>query len=143
MIRLGLKPISIIEKPVNPNSNYAISGLYFFDSDVCKKAKKLKPSKRGELEITCLLNSYLIENNLKVINMGRGYTWLDTGTHESLLDAGNFVRTIQKRQGLHIGSPDEIAYLKKWINKSQLLERAKLFNKTDYGEYLYQIISNF
>ena len=137
------KPISIEEKPANPISNYAVSGLYFFDSDVCQRAKKLKPSKRGELEITSLLNSYLIENNLKVINMGRGFTWLDTGTHESLLDAGNFVRAIQKRQGLHIGSPDEIAYQKNWINKSQLLERANLFNKTEYGEYLYQLASGY
>ena len=137
------KPISIEEKPRNPNSNCAVSGLYFFDSDVCKKSKMLKPSKRGELEITDLINSYLIENNLKLINMGRGCTWLDTGTHESLLDAGIFVRTIQKRQGLHIGSPDEIAYLKNWINKSQLLDRAKLFSKTDYGAYLYQLVSGY
>ena len=103
----------------------------------------MKPSERGELEITGLLNNYLEENKLKVINMGRGYTWLDTGTHESLLDAGNFVRTIQKRQGLHVGSPDEISFLKGWINSTQLLNRSKIFQKTDYGKYLEQIALDF
>tara|TARA_B100000242_G_C43049252_1_gene490063 strand:- start:332 stop:1219 length:888 start_codon:yes stop_codon:yes gene_type:complete len=135
--------LEIQEKPAKPPSNYAVSGLYFFDNDVCEKAKNLKPSKRGELEITCLLNSYLRDHNLNVINMGRGYTWLDTGTHESLLDAGNFVRTIQKRQGLHIGSPDEISYQKGWIDKEQLIKRANLFDKTSYGKYLEQISLDF
>ena len=137
------KPIGIQEKPKNPLSKIAISGLYFFDKEVCKKAKDLKPSERGELEITGLLNYYLVENKLKVINMGRGYTWLDTGTHESLLDAGNFVRTIQKRQGLHIGSPDEISFIKGWINAKQLLDRSKIFKTTDYGKYLEQIALDF
>ena len=137
------QPIGIEEKPKNPLSNIAISGLYFFDQEVCEKAKDLKPSERGELEITGLLNNYLEENKLKVINMGRGYTWLDTGTHESLLDAGNFVRTIQKRQGLHVGSPDEISFLKGWINSTQLLNRSKIFQKTDYGKYLEQIALDF
>ncbi len=137
------QPIGIEEKPKNPLSNIAISGLYFFDQEVCEKAKDLKPSERGELEITGLLNNYLEENKLKVINMGRGYTWLDTGTHESLLDAGNFVRTIQKRQGLHVGSPDEISFLKGWINSTQLLNRSKIFQKTEYGKYLEQIALDF
>lgn len=137
------KPIKIEEKPKKPSSNIAISGLYFFDEEVCEKAKELEPSERGELEITGLLNYYLIEDKINVINMGRGYTWLDTGTHESLLDAGNFVRTIQKRQGLHIGSPDEISFLKGWINSTQLLNRSKIFDKTDYGKYLEQIALDF
>ena len=128
--------VGIEEKPKNPLSNYAVSGLYFFDKDVCKNAKNLKPSKRGELEITSLINYYLSQGKLNVFNMGRGYTWFDTGTHESLLDAGNFVRTIQKRQGLFIGSPDEIAFVKGWINEDQLLKRARLFHKTNYGKYL-------
>lgn len=127
---------SIVEKPENPASNYAVTGLYFLDASAPEKARQVQPSDRGELEITTLLEMYLTDGNLEVERMGRGFAWLDTGTHESLLDAGNFVRTLEKRQGLQVGSPDEIAYSLGWIDKDQLLERAKIFKKNDYGDYL-------
>ena len=127
---------SIIEKPEVPPSNYAVTGLYFLDGSAPERAKAVKPSPRGELEITTLLEMYLHEGVLSVEKMGRGYAWLDTGTHASLLDAGNFVRTLQERQGLQTGSPDEIAYSLGWIDAAQLTERAQVFGKNDYGRYL-------
>ena len=131
--------ISIIEKPEKPASNYAVTGLYFLDGSAPERAKQVKPSARGELEITTLLEMYLNDGQLSVEKMGRGFAWLDTGTHESLLDAGNFVRTLQNRQGLQVGSPDEVAFEQGWINAAQLADRAKTFKKNDYGEYLFAI----
>ena len=130
---------SIIEKPETPPSNYAVTGLYFVDGSAPERAKRVKPSSRGELEITSLLETYLADGTLRVKKMGRGYAWLDTGTHASLLDASNFVRTLTERQGLQVGSPDEVAYQQKWINKEQLLERALLFEKNRYGQYLEKV----
>ncbi len=127
---------AIVEKPEMPASDYAVTGLYFLDGTAPDKARAVKPSARGELEIVTLLEIYLAEGTLAVEKMGRGYAWLDTGTHASLLDAGNFVRTLQQRQGLQVGSPDEIAYAAGWIDKAGLAVRAKLFGKTDYGRYL-------
>ena len=126
----------IIEKPEVPPSNYAVTGLYFVDDTAPERARAVQPSARGELEITTLLESYLHEGNLNVERMGRGYAWLDTGTHDSLLDASNFVRTLQKRQGLQVGSPDEIAFSKGWITADELHKRASGFSKNDYGRYL-------
>jgi glucose-1-phosphate thymidylyltransferase len=126
----------IIEKPKVPPSNYALTGLYFVDETAPERARLVTPSERGELEITTLLESYLLDGNLFVEKMGRGYAWLDTGTHASLLEASNFVQTLTKRQGLQIGSPDEVAYLKKWISKEEFTVRAKKFVKSDYGNYL-------
>ena len=130
---------SIIEKPKEPASNYAVTGLYFVDAIAPERAKKVQPSARGELEITSLLESYLKEGNLTVEKMGRGFAWLDTGTHGSLLDAGNFVRTLTERQGLQVGSPDEVAYKLGWINSDQLLDNADKFGKNKYGEYLKRL----
>ncbi len=130
---------SIIEKPDNPASNYAVTGLYFLDETAPDRAKKVRPSERGELEITSLLEMYLKEGALKVHRMGRGYAWLDTGTHASLLDAGNFARTLENRQGLQTGCLEEIAYEQGWIDKAQLLDRARLFAKNSYGEYLARL----
>lgn len=127
---------SIIEKPKLPPSNYAVTGLYFVDGSAPERAKKVKPSARGELEITSLLGAYLKDGKLRVEKLGRGYAWLDTGTHNSLLDASNFVRTLTERQGLQVGSPDEIAYKLKWISKDQLKARSRLFGKNRYGQYL-------
>ena len=127
---------SITEKPEVPLSNYAVTGLYFVDGTAPQRARSVKPSARGELEITSLLETYLQDNNLCVEKMGRGYAWLDTGTHASLLDAGNFVRTLTERQGLQIGSPDEVAYQSKWITKEQITARAERFGKNAYGNYL-------
>ena len=132
---------SIIEKPQIPPSNYAVTGLYFVDESAPQRAQRITPSARGELEITSLLDSYLSEGALRIEKMGRGYAWLDTGTHASLLDASNFVRTLTERQGLQIGSPDEIAYQLKWITKNELTKRAALFGKTSYGKYLSQLTS--
>ena len=127
---------AIIEKPEVPPSNYAVTGLYCLDGTAPAKARRITPSARGELEITSLLELYLAEGRLSVETMGRGYAWLDTGTHESLLDAGNFVRTLEQRQGLQIGSPDEIAHAQGWIDRAALAARAKLFGKNAYGAYL-------
>ncbi len=127
---------AITEKPKFPSSNYAITGLYFVDGTAPERAKSVRPSVRGELEITSFLETYRHDNLLHVEKMGRGYAWLDTGTHASLLDASNFVRTLTERQGLQIGSPDEISYQLKWITKQQLLERARIFKKNKYGQYL-------
>jgi glucose-1-phosphate thymidylyltransferase len=132
---------SIIEKPEIPASNYAVTGLYFLDGTAPEKAKQVVPSERGELEITTLLEMYLAEGSLQVKKMGRGYAWLDTGTHGSLLDAGNFVRTLEKRQGLQVGSPDEIAYEQNWIGRADLKQRAEIFHKNDYGRNLSRLLS--
>ena len=131
---------SIIEKPKEPASSYAVTGLYFVDGTAPKRAKQVKPSARGELEITSLLESYLNEDNLTVEKMGRGFAWLDTGTHGSLLDAGNFVRTITERQGLQVGSPDEVAYKLKWIDKTQLKVLIESIEKSTYGKHLAHLL---
>jgi glucose-1-phosphate thymidylyltransferase len=136
------KVAQIIEKPEVPPSNYAITGLYFLDGSAPDRALKVKTSARGELEITTLLESYLEEGLLSVKCMGRGYAWLDTGTHASLLDAGNFIRTLERRQGLQIGSPDEIAYSQGWIDAEALMARAALFDKNEYGKYLELLVQN-
>ncbi|HKI90432.1 MAG TPA: glucose-1-phosphate thymidylyltransferase RfbA [Draconibacterium sp.] len=133
------KAISIEEKPEQPKSNYAVTGLYFYSNDVVQKAKNLKPSKRGELEITDLNRLYLEEGRLNVKLLGRGFAWLDTGTHDSLLQASNFIATIEQRQGLKISCIEEIAYKKGFINKEQLLELARPLSKNQYGEYLLQL----
>lgn len=127
---------SIIEKPANPPSQFAVTGLYFLDNTASDRAAAVRPSDRGELEITTLLETYLHDGLLSVERMGRGYAWLDTGTHGSLLDAGNFVRTLERRQGLQTGCPDEIAFDQGWIDAEQLARRAQLFAKNDYGRYL-------
>jgi len=126
---------SLIEKPKNPISNYAVTGLYFLDSRAPARAKTIRPSARGEIEITALLEIYLAEGSLTVEKLGRGYAWLDTGTHGSLLDAGNFVRTLQERQGLLVGSPDEIAFENRWISRAAVKEISKKFGKNQYGQY--------
>ncbi|MVO17386.1 glucose-1-phosphate thymidylyltransferase RfbA [Parasedimentitalea huanghaiensis] len=131
----------IIEKPENPPSNYAVTGLYFLDGDAPARAKRVEPSERGELEITSLLETYLNEGNLSVKTMGRGYAWLDTGTHASLLDAGNFVRTLEERQGMQSGSPEEIAFEQNWIDAELLAQHAEKYRKTRYGKYLKSLIS--
>jgi glucose-1-phosphate thymidylyltransferase len=130
----------IVEKPQTPPSHYAVTGLYCLDGTAPQKAAQVTPSGRGELEITALLEMYLAEGTLSVETMGRGYAWLDTGTHASLLDAGNFVRTLQTRQGLQTGSPDEIAFAKGWIDAKALADRAARFAKNDYGRYLRTLI---
>lgn len=130
------RAVQIIEKPAQPPSNYAVTGLYFLDGDAPRRARQVQPSARGELEITTLLETYLHEGRLTVEKMGRGYAWLDTGTHASLLDAGNFVRTLEQRQGMQSGCPDEIAHLQGWISDDDLRARARMFGKNDYGRYL-------
>jgi glucose-1-phosphate thymidylyltransferase len=132
---------SIVEKPPAPQSNYALTGLYFVDSTAAERARTVRPSARGELEITTLLESYLHESQLTVQKMGRGYAWLDTGTYNSLLDAGNFVRTLTERQGQQVGSPDEVAYLAGWISSNELSIRAEMFGKTIYGSYLLELLN--
>lgn len=133
--------ISIEEKPKNPKSNYAVPGLYFYDNDVIKIAKNIKPSARGELEITSVNDEYLKRGKLKVEVFGRGMAWLDTGTHDSLLEASNFVDTIQKRQGLYIACLEEIAYRKGYISKEKLIELAQPMLKTEYGKYIMDVAS--
>ena len=135
------KAISIEEKPKNPKSNYAVTGLYFYDEKVVEFAKQVKPSDRGELEITDLNRMYLERGELDVQLMGRGYAWLDTGTTESLLDAANFMQLLEKRQGIKVCVPEEIAYNNKWITKAQLNEIIKQYGKSKYGEYLKKIAS--
>jgi len=133
------KVISIEEKPKEPKSNYAVTGLYFYSNDVVEKAKNLKPSARGELEITDLNRIYLEENRLDVQLLGRGFAWLDTGTHDSLLQASNFIATIEQRQGLKVSCIEEIAYKKGFITREQLIDLAKPLSKNQYGEYLLRL----
>jgi glucose-1-phosphate thymidylyltransferase len=136
------KALSIEEKPVHPRSSYAVTGLYFYSNDVVEKAKSLKPSARGELEITDLNRLYLQENRLKVRILGRGMAWLDTGTHESLLQASNFIQTIEDRQGLKVSCIEEIAFKRGYITKEQLIELALPLSKNQYGQYLLKIAEN-
>ena len=131
---------TIIEKPAVPPSNYAVTGLYFVDGSAPERAKQVTPSARGELEITSLLESYRNDGTLRVEKMGRGYAWLDTGTHASLLDASNFVRTLTERQGLQVGSPDEVAFQCGWISAEQLIKHARVFGKNKYGQHLMNLL---
>ena len=133
------KVISVEEKPAHPKSNYAITGLYFYDSRVVELAKRVKPSARGELEITTLNDLYLQQGDLNVQLLGRGYAWLDTGTMDSLVDAADFVRMVEKRQGVKISAPEEIAYKNGWISKETLLESAERYGKSPYGQHLRQV----
>ncbi len=133
------KALSIEEKPANPKSNYAVPGLYFYDNDVVEIAKNVKPSARGEIEITSVNNEYLRRGTLRVETMGRGFAWLDTGNHDALLEAANFVSAFQKRQGLYISCIEEIAFKRGFIDKEQLLALAEPLMKTDYGKYLVEV----
>ncbi|MDG1373256.1 MAG: glucose-1-phosphate thymidylyltransferase RfbA [Paracoccaceae bacterium] len=133
------RAVSIEEKPEQPKSRYAVTGLYFLDEEAPARARAVKPSPRGELEIVTLLESYLHEGTLNVERMGRGYAWLDTGTHDSLIEASEFVRTIERRQGLKIGCPEEIAFEQNWIDVSHLRQLGEELKKTDYGQYLIRI----
>jgi glucose-1-phosphate thymidylyltransferase len=135
------KVIGLEEKPAQPKSHYAVTGLYFYDERVCDYAAALKPSVRGELEITDLNRCYLDDDSLHLEQLGRGFAWLDTGTHESLMEAGNYIETIENRQGLKVCCPEEIAYLNGWINTEQLLALAAPLAKTGYGQYLQQLLT--
>lgn len=138
----NFKALSIEEKPTKPKSSYAVTGLYFYDNQVCDIAKEIKPSQRGELEITSVNEAYLKKGELTVRILQKGYTWLDTGTHDSLLAASSYISTIQNRQGLLLGSPDEVSYQNSWINKDQLLERIQPYLKTNYGLYLKSVLND-
>jgi glucose-1-phosphate thymidylyltransferase len=137
----SFKALSIEEKPLKPKSNYAVTGLYFYDQQVCDIAKSIKPSARGELEITAVNDAYLKLNQLQVEIMGRGYAWLDTGTHDSLLDAAGFIATLQKRQGLMVACPEEIAYRQGWISAEHVIELAAPLKKNTYGQYLEKMLT--
>ena len=130
----------LVEKPSEPPSNYAVTGLYFLDGTAPVRAAKVKPSSRGELEITCLLKSYLADEALSLRKLGRGFAWLDTGTHGSLLDAGNFVRSLESRQGLQAGCPEEIAFTQGWITQADLASLAQRYAKNNYGQYLKSLL---
>lgn len=132
----------IIEKPSKPPSHYAVTGLYFYDNEVVQIAKNIKPSARGELEITDVNQCYLEQGRLSVTLLGRGSAWLDTGTHDSLLEAATFIETLERRQGLKIGCPEEIAWQRGWIDDEQLLRRAEALNKNQYGQYLYNLVKS-
>ncbi|ELY2736721.1 glucose-1-phosphate thymidylyltransferase RfbA [Cronobacter dublinensis] len=134
--------LSVEEKPVQPKSNWAVTGLYFYDNDVINIAKQIKPSARGELEITDVNDTYLRNNTLKVELLGRGFAWLDTGTHDSLIEAGCFVETVQKRQGMMVACPEEIAWRNHWLSDDDLLAIGAGLRKNDYGKYLLQLIEN-
>ena len=136
------KAISIVEKPEHPKSNYAVPGLYFYTNDVVEIAKNVKPSARGELEITSINDVYMKMGKLKVEKLGRGMTWFDTGTHDALLETASFVQTIEKRQGLQVCCPEEIAYKNKWITAEQLSKLAEIYMKTEYGKYLKDLAEN-
>ncbi|EPK0831186.1 glucose-1-phosphate thymidylyltransferase RfbA [Klebsiella pneumoniae] len=134
------RAVSLEEKPSSPKSNWAVTGLYFYDNKVVDMAKKVKPSTRGELEITTLNEMYLKHENLHVEKLGRGFAWLDTGTHESLLEASQFIHTIEQRQGFKVACLEEIAYRKGWLTKDQVLSQAKILSKTQYGQYLQMLV---
>lgn len=136
------KAISLEEKPEKPKSSYAVTGLYFYDQQVVEMAKALKPSKRGELEITDLNRLYMEQGKLHVEIMGRGYAWFDAGTHESLLEAGQFISTLENRQGLRVSCPEEIAYRNKWIDAAQLEKLAQALTKNSYGQYLHRMLDD-
>jgi len=136
------KAISIEEKPANPKSNYAVTGLYFYDNDVVSIAKSVKPSDRGELEITSVNNAYLERGDLHVEKLGRGFAWLDTGTHDSLLEASSYVQTVEHRQGLKVASLEEIAWRNGWIDDKQLVAEGNKFKKTQYGQYLLKLLES-
>ena len=135
------RAISIEEKPKLPKSNFAVTGLYFYDKEVCNIAKDIKPSDRGELEITDVNRHYLKQGQLNVEIMGRGYAWLDTGTHDSLLEAASFIATLQKRQGLQVACPEEIAFRQGWINSEQLAALVEPMKKNNYGQYLLRLLN--
>jgi glucose-1-phosphate thymidylyltransferase len=137
------KAISIEEKPANPKSNYAVTGLYFYDNDVIEIAKSIKPSHRGELEITDVNNAYLERGDLHVSVLGRGFAWLDTGTHDSLIQAGSFVQTVEKRQGFKVACLEEIAYHSGWITEQQLRQQGEELKKTGYGQYLLAVADGY
>lgn len=137
------KAVSIEEKPKVPKSNYAVTGLYFYDNDVVNIAKNIKPSSRGELEITDVNRAYLDRGDLNVSLLGRGFAWLDTGTHDSLMEAGHFVQTIEKRQGFKVACLEEIAYQKGWLSTNELIARAEALNKTGYGQYLLRVAEGY
>ena len=137
------KAISIEEKPENPKSNYAVTGLYFYDNDVVEIAKSIKPSPRGELEITDVNNAYLARNELHVSLLGRGFAWLDTGTHDSLIQAGSFVQTVEQRQGFKVACLEEIAYQNGWISEESLREQGEALKKTGYGQYLLSLADGY
>ena len=137
------KVLSIEEKPIIPKSNYAVTGLYFYDNDVIQIAKSLQPSKRGELEITDINKVYQANGKLRVELLGRGFAWLDTGTHDSLMEAGQFVQTVENRQGLKVACLEEIAFGNGWLSKTMLLEQAEALKKTSYGEYIFRIAGGY